>query len=247
MKQIDSFNISGAEVYFEIWGIKITSTVVNMWVIMALIFIVCIILTRNLKTKNITRRQIIAESIVSIATQFTIGNMGEKYKGMAPFVAAIFSFSAFCSLSSLFGLYPATSDLSTVLGWSLLVFAMITFTKIKTNKFDGYLKSFTKPIAVLTPFNIISEVATPVSMAFRHFGNIASGAVIMGLLNAALSSLSKFILGWIPIDFIANFPLLNAGIPALASLYFDVFSGVLQAYIFCMLTTMYISSAASKG
>lgn len=243
---MDSLNISGAEVYFEKWGIKITSTIVNMWMIIALVFCVCIFLTRNLKTKDISKRQAIAESLVNIATKFTVGNMGEKYKSMAPFVAAIFCLSAFCSLSSLFGFYPATSDLSTILGWSLLIFVMITFTKIKTNKIGGYLKGFTKPIAVLTPFNIISEIATPISMAFRHFGNVASGSVIMGLLNAALTFLSSLILGWVPIDFIANLPIFRAGIPAFASLYFDVFSGVLQAYIFCMLTTMYIANAADK-
>ena len=106
----------------------------------------------------------------------------------------------------------------------------------------GYFKGFAEPIFVLTPFNIISEIATPISMAFRHFGNVASGSVITTLVYAALAALSHIVLGWLP-GFLGNIPLFQLGIPAILSIYFDLFSGCLQAYIFTMLTMMYIAAA----
>ena len=110
----------------------------------------------------------------------------------------------------------------------------------------GYLKSFTQPIFVLTPFNIISELATPVSMMFRHFGNICSGSVIMTLVYAALSTLSAVLFRWLP-GALAQFPFFQIGIPVVFSLYLDIFGSLLQAFIFAMLTMMYISSAAEDG
>ncbi|MEG1872491.1 MAG: FoF1 ATP synthase subunit a, partial [Ruthenibacterium sp.] len=125
-----------------------------------------------------SKRQLVAEFLVATAQNFVNGNMGEKFSHYGPFVAALFSASVFSSLLSLFTLYPPTSDLSTTLAWAVLVFVMITYTKIRTGGVGGYLKGFTQPIFILTPFNILSELATPISMAFRHFGNIVSGTVI---------------------------------------------------------------------
>ena len=124
---------------------------------------------------------------------------------------------------------------------------MITAQKIKASGLGGYLKGFTTPIAVMTPFNVLSELSTPVSMACRHFGNILSGIVINGLLYTALAVLSSKIFGLIPGAvgaILSQVPILDVGIPAVLSVYFDWFTGVIQAYIFCMLTTMYIANAA---
>ena len=176
-------------------------------------------------------------------------NMGAKFAGFGPFIAALMSLSALCSLSSMLGMYAPTSDLSTLLGWALLVFVMITYTKVRTNGVLGYFKGYTEPIAVLTPFNIISEIATPISMAFRHFGNIASGSVITALVYAALAALSNALFGWLPGalgEVLGQIPILQVGIPAVLSIYFDLFSSCLQAFIFCMLTMMYIGSAAAE-
>ena len=87
----------------------------------------------------------------------------------------------------------------------------------------------------MLPLNILSEIATPVSMSFRHFGNIAGGMVITTLLMGALSALSTAL--HLPI------PLLQIGIPGVLSLYFDLFSGCIQAFIFSMLTMAYVGSA----
>ena len=104
-------------------------------------------------------------------------------------------------------------------------------------------------IAVMTPFNILSELATPVSMACRHFGNILSGVVINGLIYGALAVASSALLGLIPGlvgDVLSQIPILDVGVPAILSVYFDWFSGIMQAFIFCMLTVMYIANAAEE-
>ena len=166
--------------------------------------------------------------------------MGEYFKGFAPFVAAIMGLSATSSLLSLIGLYPPTSDLNIVAGWALIVFILITYYKCKCG-FVHYVKSFGDPVPLLAPLNVISEVATPVSMAFRHYGNVISGSVISVLIAAALQGLSSLLLGWLP-GFLGEIPFMQVGIPAVLSVYFDVFSGCLQAFIFAMLTMLYISS-----
>ena len=131
----------------------------------------------------------------------------------------------------------------------VVVFTMITAQKIKTNGFGGYMKGFTTPIPIMTPFNILSEIATPISMACRHFGNILSGVVINGLIYAALALASSKLFGLIPGivgDVLSKIPFLDVGIPAIMSVYFDWFSGIMQAFIFCMLTVMYIANAAEE-
>ena len=228
-------------------GIPLTATLVVTWSIMLLLTLFCIWLTHDLRVDHVTTRQTFAEFLVNTAQNFVDSNMGTRFSHYAPFVAAIFSLSLLSSLSGLLGVFSPTADLSTELAWAVLVFVLITATKIKTNGIGGYLKGYTQPIAVLTPFNIISEIATPISMAFRHFGNIASGSVITALIYGGLSALSSLVLGLLPGAFgdaVSQIPIFDFGIPAILSLYFDFFSSVLQAFIFCMLTMMYIGGAA---
>ena len=248
MNAIEQMEITGAKIYFEIQifgGIPITQAQINSWIVILLVTFLCIFLTRGMKVKPTSKRQIIAEFLVEKATNFVKENMGEKFEGFAPFIAALMALSAFSSLMSIFRLYAPTSDLNTIAGWAILVFFMITYYKLKGG-LGGYLKSFTQPIFILTPFNIIGELATPISMMFRHFGNIVSGSVIMTLVYAALSVLSAAIFGWLP-GFLGQFPFFQIGIPVVLSAYFDIFSGLLQAFIFAMLTMMYVSSAAEDG
>ena len=166
-------------------------------------------------------------------------SMGEYFSGFAPFIAGILALSAFSSLITLIGLYPPTSDINVVGGWAILVFILITYYKMKCGPLH-YIKSFGDPVAFLAPLNVISEVATPLSMAFRHYGNVLSGSVISVLIATALQGLSKLLLGWLP-GFLGDIAFLQVGLPAILSLYFDIFSGCLQAYIFAMLTMMYVS------
>ncbi|MDY3020894.1 MAG: F0F1 ATP synthase subunit A [Oliverpabstia sp.] len=250
-------DISGAKVLFTVpidlpilGELQISETIVVSWIVMLLITGLCIWLTHDLKVENISKRQAVAELLVEKANHFVIGNMGEKFRYLIPFVSALFVTSVVSNLISLIGLRSPTADLSTEAAWAVVVFIMITSQKIKTSGVGGYLKGFTTPIAVMTPFNILSELATPVSMACRHFGNILSGVVINALLYSALAVASSALLGLIPGivgDVLSQIPVLDVGIPAILSVYFDWFSGVMQAFIFCMLTVMYIANAAEEG
>jgi F-type H+-transporting ATPase subunit a len=245
-----NIDIHGATILFEIpilGGIPISSSLVISWGVMLVLTLLCIWLTRDLKVRNVSKRQAIAEYIVQTAENFVRNNMGISNMRYVPFISALFALSICSSLTSLLGFNPPTADLSTELGWALVVFVIITATKIKTNGVLGYAKSFTEPLFPMTPFNILGEVFTPISMSFRHFGNVLSGTVISTLLYAALAALNSALFGWLPGavgEVLAAIPFLDVGIPAIFSLYFDWFSGFMQAFIFCMLSMMYISSAA---
>lgn len=241
----EGIRITGANIYLTVkmplQDMPITEAQVNAWCVIVTLFFLCLYLTHGISEKGGLRRQMIAEWIVEKTDGLVKDNMGEYFKSFSPFIAGILALSALSSLLTLFGLYPPTSDLNVVAGWAVLVFILITYYKLKGG-FLGYLKSFTQPIAAFTPFNIIGEIATPVSMSFRHYGNILSGSVISALVAAGLTGVSNMILGWIP-GIIAEIPLFRIGIPAVLSLYFDIFSGGLQAFIFAMLTMLNVSSA----
>ncbi|MBQ1492037.1 MAG: F0F1 ATP synthase subunit A [Blautia sp.] len=247
-------DISGAKIFFTLpidfpllGKFQITETLVISWLVMAIITGLCIFLTRDLRVDHISKRQAMAEFIVEKANNFVIGNMGERFRYMIPFVSALFATSVVSNLISLIGLRSPTADLSVEAGWATVVFIMITTQKIKSNGVLGYMKGFTEPIFVMTPFNILSELATPVSMACRHFGNILSGLVIDALIYAALGVASSALFGLLPGilgGVLGKIPFLSVGIPAITGVYFDWFSGCMQAFIFCMLTTMYIANAA---
>ena len=125
---------------------------------------------------------------------------------------------------SLFGLRSPAADISVTGTWAVITFMMTQFNRAKTGKLKGYLKNFVDPLPFMLPFNIIGEFANPVSMALRLFGNLVAGMVIGGLIYWALGSFAILI-------------------PAVASLYFDIFSAVIQSYIFIMLTMSYVSNA----
>ncbi len=239
----EGITIAGAQIYFTVpmplQDLVITESQINSWLVMIAILGLCLFLTHGLKTRNISVRQHLAEWIVEKTDSLVTGSMGEYFKGFSPFIAAVLGLSAFSSLLSLFGLFAPTSDINVTAGWAVLVFILITYYKFKCGPIT-YIKSFGDPVPLLAPLNIISEVATPVSMAFRHYGNVLSGAVISVLVAAGLQGLSNIVLGWLP-GVLGEIPFLQIGIPAVLSIYFDIFSGCLQAYIFAMLTMMYVS------
>lgn len=239
----DGINITGARIFFTIpmpiQDLPITESQINSWLIFISILGLCLFMTHGLKVRADTKRQHAVEWLVEKAEGLVRGNMGEYFMGFAPFIASVLALSALSSLLSLFGLFPPTSDMNVVAGWAILVFGLITYYKMKCGPLH-YLKSFTEPVALLTPINVISEIATPVSMAFRHYGNVLSGTVIAALVGAGLQWLSRLLLGWLP-GFLGEIPFLQIGIPAVLSVYFDLFSGCLQAYIFAMLTMIYVS------
>ena len=238
----EGINITGAQIYFTIpmplQPLLITEAqVVSAAVVLTILFL-CLYLTHGIAVVPNSKRQLVAEWIVEKCQGMVDTNMGEYFKGFGPFVGAVMALSALSSLSSLLGLFPPTSDINIVAGWAILVFGLITYYKLKAGLWF-YIKGFAEPVPFLLPMNIISEAATPVSMSFRHYGNILSGSIISALLAAAFAGLSNLILGWIP--YVGDLQLLRIGIPAVLSLYFDIFSGGLQAFIFATLTMMYVS------
>ena len=239
----EGVEISGAHIFFTIplplGGLPITETQINQWLVLISLLFLCLYLTHGLKAVPDKKRQHLAEWIVEMTEKLVKDNMGDYFADFAPFIGAVLGLSAFSSLLSLTGLFPPTSDLNVTAGWAILVFFLITYYKMKCGPIQ-YLKSFAEPVPFLAPLNVISEFATPVSMAFRHYGNILSGTVISVLLATALQGLSRLVLGWLP-GFLGEIPLFRIGIPAVFSVYFDIFSGCLQAFIFAMLTMLYVA------
>lgn len=241
----EGISITGAQIYFTIpmplQDLPITSAQINSCLVVISILFLSLYMTHGIAVRANTRRQHFAEWIVETTESMTLGSMGDFFSGYAPFIAAILGLSAFSSLLSLLGLFPPTSDINIVAGWAILVFVLITYYKLKGGILN-YMKGFTEPIFVMLPLNILGEVATPVSMAFRHYGNVLSGSVIAVLISVALQGLSDLVLGWLP-GVLGDIPFLQIGLPAILSLYFDIFSSCMQAYIFAMLTMLNISGA----
>ena len=286
-------SVTGAYVYFEIpifGGIPITQTTVSSLIVTLLLCFCFVYFGRNLK-KRPDGKQVLVEKGVSMLYNMVCDTMGQHNAHYLPLIGTIFLSSICSSLIGMTGfLRSATADLSVPLVWALIVTAIIWYNNIKHNGFFGWLKGFTEPVVVMTPMNIISEIAQPISMAFRHFGNVAGGGVITSILYAALNMVSSMVLGlisssglaiaiallvvgivlaivWIKtkntlvlafavitaalgifgglqaLGVLSGVPVLAFGIPAVLSLYFDIFSGFVQALVFSLLSMVYISSS----
>ena len=239
----EGISITGALIYFTIpmplQDLPITEAQVNSLLVVVSVFWLCLYLTHGIRAGVKTRRQLLIEWAVEKLESMVKESMGEFFSAFAPLIGAIMVISALSSLSTLLGIYAPTADVNVVAGWAILVFVLITYYKLKGGLLN-YLKGFTEPIFIMLPLNILGEVATPVSMTFRHYGNVLSGSVIAVLIAAALQGLSSLVLGWLP-GFLADIPFLRIGLPAILPLYFDIFSGCMQAYIFAMLTMLNIS------
>lgn len=232
--------MEGPKIIFTIplfGGIAVTETVVNSWLIILAVFIICRLLTRNLQ-KVPKGKQVLAEKYVTMICGLVDSTMGKGKQKYAPYIGTVFIFSALGSLISLLGLRPVTADLNTTLSWALVTFMMVQLGGIRTKGFVGWLKGFLDPIPIMLPMNIMSEIANPISLSFRHFGNISAGVVITTLIYSGLAALTNIVFqGLLPI------PIFQLGLPAVFSIYFDLFSGVLQAFIFCMLTMVFVGMA----
>ena len=242
----EGISITGARILFTIpmplQDLIISEAQVNSWLIMITIFGFCLFITHGIKDDRRDWRQMAAEWMIEKLDGLLENSMEEIFRASyAPFIGTILAISACSSLMSLFGVFPPTADVNVIAGWSILVFALITKNKLKAG-FGNYAKGFLEPIPVMLPMNILGEIATPISMTFRHFGNVMSGTVIATLIAWALQSLSAMVLGWLP-GFLGDIPFLQVGLPAVLSVYFDVFSGCIQAYIFAMLTMLNVSGA----
>ena len=285
--------VNGAFIYFEIpifGGIPITQTTVSFFLVTVLLCWASVYLGKGLK-KRPDGKQVLVEKGVMMLRSMVVETMGEHNVRWTPFIGTIFLSSICGTLIGLTGfLRSATADISCVMVWAVMVSVIIWYNNIKHNGFLGWLKGFTEPIVVMTPMNIVSEIAQPLSMAFRHFGNVAGGGVITTIIYAALSAASSLVLNLLAangglmgaalmvagvilfvlyrknkkkaalvfaiicgvlgffgllqgMDVLSGVPILAYGIPAVLSCYFDLFSGFVQAYVFSLLTMVYIAGS----
>ncbi len=226
----NSFTINGPLVVasWEMFGMtwNLTESVIVQWIVMLIILAICLILGTGLKVVPTTRRQALAEYLVNFVNNMVDSSMGEKYRAYRSYIGILIIYVVLCNLISLVGLRAPTADVSVTATLAIITFFMTQYNRAKTGGVKGYFKAFIDPLPFMLPSNIIGEVSNPVSMALRLFGNMVAGMVIGGLIYFALGNVMPPVV-----------------IPAVASLYFDIFSGVIQAYIFTMLTMSYISNA----
>lgn len=225
--------------WLEFGNFRVSTTVTTSWLIIAVLAVVSYFLTRNLKKVPTSKVQIFLEYAVITLKNLVTSTMGEKavkqMPNMVPYIGSLFVFFVCSNLIGLLGFRSPTTDLDTTLAFSLITVFLIYYGGIK-DKGLGYLKGFLDPIPLMLPMNIVSEIARPISLSFRPFGNILGGAVIMSLIYQFLGWLSTLVPG-------VTIPFAQFAIPVPLHLYFDLFAGVLQSFIFVMLTMVFVSNA----
>lgn len=198
----------------------ISESVVVTWIIMAVLVLASIILVRNLKVENPGKVQLALESGIEWAEKFFIDVIGEENKGYVPYLITVLLYLA-CSntIAPLFGFKPPTKDLNVTAGLALMSMCLIEFSGIRKNGLGHWIKHFAKPVPVVAPIMVLEIVIRPLSLCMRLFGNMLAGFVVMELLKAFV-------------------PLI---IPIPVSFYFDIFDGLLQAYVFVFLTALFMN------
>ena len=204
----------------EVW---ITTTHVCVLIVMLIIIGFAIVANRCMaKAREVPEGfQNVVELIVEMLDKMVYGSMGSYGRKYLNYIGTLFVFIFISNISGLFGLRAPTADYVVTLPLGVMTFLIIQFNNIKYNKFGAFTDLF-KPIPVLFPINLIGELAVPFSLSLRLFGNVLSGTVMMSLIY---SLLSKIAIGW----------------PGFLHIYFDLFSGAIQTYVFCMLTMVFVT------
>lgn len=206
---------------FTIGPFAISESVVVSWIVMAVLIIGSIWLTRGLKVHNPGKKQLVAETIVSWLDNFTQSILGENGKEYSGYIATVLLYIGFSNIIGVFGFKPPTKDMCVTIALSLMSIVLIEVSGVRAKGMKGWLKSFTQPIAVVTPINILELVTRPLSLCMRLFGNVLGAFVIMELIKMV-----------VPVF-----------VPMVFSLYFDFFDGLIQAYVFVFLTSLFIAEA----
>lgn len=218
------FMINGKEIYIH-------DTVVNSWIIVVLLSIFAIVVNRKLKKASIDEKPTgllnVVEILVEVLESLVKSVMGPTRMKFMPYIGTLALYLICANLFGLLGFTPPTSDYNVTLALAIITFTMMHFNGIKSNGIGSYLKGFFEPMPFLFPINVLGELATPISLSFRLFGNILSGTIIMALIYTGLNSVSMFIT-----PFAA--PIFHA--------YFDLFSGLIQTLIFVMLTMLNVAN-----
>ena len=202
-------------------GMEVAESTVITWVIMAFIVLLSIWLTRDLKVNQISKRQAVAEFIVTWLQNFVRGMIGEEAKEYVPYLVSVLIYIALSNVIGLFGLKPPTKDLNVTVALSLMSIILIEASGIRKKGVKKWFKSFAEPVAVIAPINVLEIFIRPLSLYMRLFGNVLGAFVIMELIKQ----------------------ILPVGLPLPFSFYFDIFDGLIQAYVFVFLTSLFIKEA----
>lgn len=213
----------------NIFGISFAKTTVLTWIIILIILILCLIFRFILfprfdKDRPKNAFQNVIELAVEAMESFTKGAVGDYSDALAPYMFALAVFMVCSAASELFGCRPPTSDLLITLSMGLITFALINFYGVKKKGFGGRIKYLSSPTPLILPMKILSDIAVPVSLACRLFGNMLGGMIVMDLLKSVLGGYAS-------------------GIPAVAGLYFNLFHPLIQTYIFVILSLTFINEA----
>jgi F-type H+-transporting ATPase subunit a len=209
------------EVAFKIGGvIPVPESAVISWVIIAVIALLCLIFVRHLKTVP-TGSQCLIEIGVNWINDFFIGILGPKGKKYIPVLGTLLIYIGFSNIVGLFGLKPPTKDLGVTATLAIIAIIMIQYAGIRERGAKGWLKSFKEPMAVMLPLNILEIFIKPLSLCMRLFGNVLGAFVVMELIKI----------------------IVPVGLPVVFSFYFDIFDGLIQAYVFVFLTSLFMSEA----
>lgn len=204
-------------------GIPIPSSVAVTWGIMAVIVLFCIIFVRGFKLMP-GRMQTAIEMFVGWIYDFFTGILGEKGKKYIPYLGTVMIYIGCANIAGLFGLTPPTKDLNVTAGLAIMSIVLVEAAGIRAKGTRGWLRGFKQPMAVMVPFNILEIIIKPLSLCMRLFGNVLGAFVIMELIKAVVPAV-------VPLPF---------------SFYFDIFDGLLQAYVFVFLTSLYIGEAMDE-
>ena len=220
---------------YELFGqtVWITTTHVCTLIVMLILVIFAICANRVIKKAQVMDTpgtfQNIAELIVEMLDGMVTAVMGKNAMKFVNYISTIFLFILLSNISGLLGLRPPTADYGVTFPMGLITFCLIFFNKLKHQKLSGFLKGLCDPWPIWAPINIIGDVAVPISLSLRLFANVLSGTVMMALYYGLLPIFVKI------------------GIPSALHVYFDLFSGAIQAYVFCMLTMTYITDAIGES
>lgn len=213
---------------YKIFGQTVWITTSHVCILLVMLILLTFSIVVNRKMKHATEipsgLQNVAELIVESLDHMVENAMGPNAKFFANYIGTIFLFILMSNISGLLGLRPPTADYGTTFALALMTFSIINFQKFKHQHVIGVLKGLCDPWPIWAPINIIGDLAVPVSMSLRLFANVLAGVIIEALIYALLAKIA-FI--W----------------PAALHVYFDLFSGAIQTYVFCMLTMTYVNSA----
>ena len=210
----------------------VTETVITAAILAVIIAVVCIWMASNLQ-RIPSKKQVVAELIVGLVYSLTKSTMGARNVNFAPYIGTIILFILFGNMLGLFGLRPTTADVNMTFALSTITFFLIEFNSFRSMGIKGKLAHMCQPYPFMFPLKIIESVSRPISLGFRLFGNILGGVIVMELIYLGLGGLSHMLSLKVPVFVI--------GFPFPANFFFDIFEPVVQAFIFTMLTMVFIS------